>query len=190
MRAFMNRRRFLMGLTFGALGVPSLLRAEKQKPRELRADVVIIGGGTGGVAAALAAARAGARVILTEETDWVGGQLTSQAVPPDEHPWVESFGVTRSYRQFRDGVRGYYRRHYPLTPEARAAAHFNPGNGRVSRLCHEPRVALAVLLEMLAPHVSSRRVLVLTEHLPVAADVDGDRVRSVIVRDLRGGRDL
>ena len=34
-------------------------------------------------------------VVLTEEYDWLGGQLTSQAVPPDEHSWVEQFGVTR-----------------------------------------------------------------------------------------------
>src|SRR5215813_9902691 len=86
------------------------------------------------MSSSLAAAWAGQRVLLTEETDWVGGQLTQQAVPPDEHPWVEGFGVTRSYRRFRDGVRAYYRRHYPLTAAARAAAHLNPGNGRVSLL--------------------------------------------------------
>jgi NADPH-dependent 2,4-dienoyl-CoA reductase/sulfur reductase-like enzyme len=57
------------------------------------ADIVIIGGGLGGCAAALAAARNGLRVILTEETDWIGGQLTSQAVPPDENPWIETFGA-------------------------------------------------------------------------------------------------
>jgi NADPH-dependent 2,4-dienoyl-CoA reductase/sulfur reductase-like enzyme len=51
-------------------------------------DVLIVGGGTGGVAAALAAAGAGHRVILTEETDWIGGQFTAQAVPPDEHLWI------------------------------------------------------------------------------------------------------
>jgi NADPH-dependent 2,4-dienoyl-CoA reductase/sulfur reductase-like enzyme len=67
--------------------------------RELEADVVIIGGGTGGVAAALAALRAGRTVVMTEETDWIGGQLTAQAVPPDEHPWIEQFGHTRACRQ-------------------------------------------------------------------------------------------
>ena len=51
-----------------------------------KVDIAVIGASTGGVAAALAAMRAGARVLLTEETDWVGGQLTSQLVPPDEHP--------------------------------------------------------------------------------------------------------
>jgi hypothetical protein len=60
----------------------------------------------------------------------------------------------------------------------------------VSKLCHEPRIALAVLYELLAPFLSGGRVRVLLEHRPVAADVAGDRVRSVTVRDLRGGRDV
>jgi len=50
--------------------------------KALRADIAIIGGGLGACAAALAAARFGRQVILTEETPWVGGQLTNQAVPP------------------------------------------------------------------------------------------------------------
>ena len=37
----------------------------------------------------------------------VGGQLTSPAVPPDEHAWIESLGETRSYREYRDRVRDY-----------------------------------------------------------------------------------
>src|SRR5690606_22281676 len=86
---------------------------------QLHAEVIIIGGGVGGVAAALAACRSGRQVIMTEDTDWIGGQLTSQAVPPDEHPWIERFGSTASYRAFRDGVREYYRRNFPLTASAR-----------------------------------------------------------------------
>jgi hypothetical protein len=185
----MRRRTFLKTAALLPFAVTSRLAAES-RPKELRADVVIIGGGTGGCAAALAAARAGCRVILTEETDWIGGQLTAQAVPPDEHPWIESFGATRLYRRFRTAVRDYYRHHYPLTADARASEHLNPGNGSVSKLCHEPRVALAVLRDLLTPHLSGRRIVLLTEHKPVAADVDGDRVRAVTVRDLRSGRDV
>jgi NADPH-dependent 2,4-dienoyl-CoA reductase/sulfur reductase-like enzyme len=74
-------------------------------PLERSTDILIIGGGVGGVAAALAATSLGKRVILTEETDWLGGQLTSQAVPPDEHQWIEKFGCTKRYRAFREGVR-------------------------------------------------------------------------------------
>jgi NADPH-dependent 2,4-dienoyl-CoA reductase/sulfur reductase-like enzyme len=81
--------------------------------KELHADILVVGGGLGGVAAALGALRSGRSVILTEEHDWLGGQLTSQAVPPDESSWVEQFGVTRSYRRLRNGIRQYYRDHYP-----------------------------------------------------------------------------
>ncbi len=157
--------------------------------RELRCDVAIIGGGTGGCAAALAALRNGLKVVMTEETDWVGGQLTAQAVPPDEHPWIESFGCTRAYRAYRNAVRDYYRAHYPLTAEARARWNLNPGDGSVSRLTHEPRVSLAVLEAMLAPYVSGGRLMVLLRHVPVAADVEGDRVRAVRVRSLEDGRE-
>jgi hypothetical protein len=155
--------------------------------RELKADVVIVGGGTGGCGAALAAARNGRTVIMTEETDWIGGQLTAQAVPPDEHPWIEHFGATRSYRDFRERVRGYYRRNYPLTPQARARWNFNPGNGWVSPLCHEPRVGLAALYEMLSPYLSGGQLVILLKHKAVSADTQGDQVRAVTVKNLEGG---
>jgi FAD dependent oxidoreductase len=148
----------------------------------LRTDVLVVGGGLGGVAAALAVLRRGYRVVLSEETDWIGGQLTSQGVPPDEHPWIEQFGATASYRRLREGIRGYYRANYPLTNHAREQRYLNPGEGRVSALCHEPRVALAVLESMLAPYRSTGRLTLLLEHHPVDADVDGDRVRGVALR--------
>jgi hypothetical protein len=160
-----------------------------QRPgdRHLHADIAIIGGGTGGVAAALAAARMGRTVIMTEETDWIGGQLTSQAVPPDEHPWIEQFGCTRSYRQFRNGVRAYYRDHFPLTADARANERLNPGNGSVSRLCHDPRTAVAVLNQMLAPYVHSGRLTILTRTAVESAETQGDRVVSAVVRNRDSG---
>ena len=174
-----TRRSFLALLAGAALA--------RSTPRELSCDVAVIGGGTGGVAAALAALRNGLRVVMTEPTDWVGGQLTSQGVPPDEHPWVDQFGSTRLYRAYRQGVRDTYRRDYPLTAEARARPKLNPGNGRVSAITHEPTVTLAVLEAMLAPYVSGGQLTLLLEHEPVAADVDGDRVRAVTVRGLESG---
>jgi flavin-dependent dehydrogenase len=182
--AGLDRRDFLAHAG-GLLLLPQALASAT----ELRADVAVIGGGFGGVAAALAALRNGQRVILTEATDWIGGQVTSQAVPPDEHAWIESFGCTRSYRAFRDGVRDYYRRQYQLTAAARADAHLNPGSANVSRIAHEPRVALAVLESMLAPYASARQLTILLRHVPRAADTEGDRVRSATVRDLEHGRD-
>lgn len=158
--------------------------------REIAADVAIIGGGTGGCAAALAACRAGLRVVMTEETPWIGGQLTSQAVPPDEHPWIEMFGCTASYRAFRNGVRQYYRSHYPLLPAHAADPRLNPGGGSVSVLTHEPRVALAVLHAMLQKHLSSGRLALFTRALPLRADAEGATVKAVEFRDDSGAARL
>jgi len=154
--------------------------------RELRCDVAVIGGGTGGVAATLAALRNGMRVVMTEETDWVGGQLTSQMVPPDEHPWVEQFGGTRLYREYRSRIRSYYRDHYPLTAEARGRWNLNPGDGSVSRLTHEPHVSVAVFESMLARYISGGQLTLLYDTVPVRADVSGDRVLAVTVRHKSG----
>lgn len=191
----MNRRAFLSWSAVGPFAhlLPLKALTEAQAfgqpgaaPRELKADVAIVGGGVGGVACALAAARKGLKVILTEETDWIGGQLTAQAVPPDEHPWIEERGSTRTYRSFRNKVREYYRRHYPLTDQAANDPRLNPGLGTVSKLCHEPRVALAVLLEMLAPYVSAGRVRILQPFLATAAELDRDNVTAVVGRTSAG----
>lgn len=156
---------------------------------ERKADLVIAGGGLGGCAAALAALRNKLTVILTEETDWIGGQLTQQGVPPDEHDWIETHGATKLYRDFRKAVRAYYIQNYPLTDSARSRQYLNPGDGVVSKLCHEPRVALAVLQQMLAPYISTGQLTLLIEHKVTAADVTGDKVRALKAVSQRSGKE-
>ena len=156
---------------------------------ERQTDILIVGGGVGGCAAALAVASMGRQVVITEETDWLGGQLTSQAVPPDENPWIEKGACTRRWTQFREGVRQYYRDWYPLTAAARNNVHLNPGNGSVSRLCHEPRVAVAVIEQMMAYDRCRGNITVLYRHKPVAVDMRGDMVGAVTLLDLDTGNE-
>ncbi|MFN2136330.1 MAG: FAD-dependent oxidoreductase [Candidatus Promineifilaceae bacterium] len=148
---------------------------------EFHTEILIVGAGLGGVAGALSALRLGRQVVLTEQTAWIGGQLTAQAVPPDENPWIdrEGAGCTASYRALRTRIRDYYRRNYPLLPAVRDERWLNPGRGNVSPLCMEPIIGEAVLREMLAPYISSRKLLLLTGCKPTAAETDGDRVRAV-----------
>lgn len=155
----------------------------------VRTDVAIIGGGLGACAAALAAARLGHRVVLTEETHWMGGQLTNQAVPPDEHPWIEDFGASASYRTLRDEIRKYYRAYLPLNEKARTLKTLNPGNGWVSKLCHDPRIAMAALHQMFAPYELSGKICVLHPHRPITAWTQDDQISGVVVRGIESGRD-
>jgi hypothetical protein len=196
----MKRRNFIgltglgaTGLASGALNAFSSDTFESNlfndlNASELSSTLVIAGGGIGGCAAALSALRNGLDVIMTEETDWIGGQLTSQGVPPDEHTWIETHGAPQSYRDYRNAVRDYYKKNYPITAAAKSRQYLNPGNAVVSALCHEPRVSLAVLHEMLAPYISSGKLTLLIEHKVRSAEYSGNRVRALKVQSLRSGR--
>lgn len=196
----MKRRNFIgltglgaTGLASGALSAFSSESLTYSYPKdinaaELHATVVIAGGGIGACSTALAALRNGLDVIMTEETDWIGGQLTSQGVPPDEHSWIETHGAPQSYRNYRNAVRDYYKKNYPITPSARSRQYLNPGNAVVSALCHEPRVSLAVLNEMLAPYISSGKLTLLIEHKIRSAEYSGNKVKALRVESLRTGR--
>jgi hypothetical protein len=150
--------------------------------------MVVIGGGLGGVSAALAAARLQQRVILIEELDWLGGQLTAQGVPPDEYPWIEQFTASQSYAHFRRCIRDHYRRNYPLTESARHRFCLNPGQGNVSTLCHEPRAAVAVINELLRPFEKAGFLTVLKRHRLVRVDTHGDQIESLAVEELATGK--
>jgi len=153
---------------------------------QLECDVCIVGGGTGGTAAALALAKTGLRVVLTEETDWIGGQLTSQAVPPDEHPWIETTGCTASYREFRNRVRATYRTVGKLTEQALQKPHLNPGGGWVSHLCYYPVLGHQVLQEMLG-EIIHPEFKILYDTTPISANVLDDSVQSVTVQSSISG---
>ena len=197
----MDRKNFLellMVHSTGAASVSGFTKSisAKENPGQkggdhhLEADLVIAGGGMGGCAAALAALRNGLSVIMTEETEWIGGQFTQQGVPPDEHQWIETHGGTQLYRNLRTEIRAYYKRYYPLTKEAAEKQYLNPGDGAVSRICHEPLPALAALYNLFAPYLSSGRFTLLTRTNIVEADVDGDHVHALRAKKRRSGNTL
>ena len=196
----MKRRNFIgmIGATGGLFATAPLIMSpdslyagnSRNKKRnastEVVADLVVAGAGMGGCACALATLRNGLSVVMTEETDWIGGQLTQQGVPVDEHRWIETHGATRLYRDFRMALRQYYKRNYPLTEAAAARSELNPGDGAVSRLCVEPRVGVAVLTEMLAPYISSGKLSLLLNCKVKSADVEGNKVRALEVINQSG----
>lgn len=192
-RAFLKNSGLLMGaggLAGFSFDLPQQSGHKIADASNYKCDILIAGGSFGGCAAALSAAKLGKNVIITEETSWIGGQATTQGVPLDEHPWIEKFGRTLSYANFRQGVRNYYRNYYPLSTEARSDPFLNPGACWVSALGFEPRVGMAVLGQMLMPHYTAGRIKVLTNFKPVGVDMDGDRCRSVLVTNNLTGQNI
>jgi len=172
-------------------GDPSvaLVKVDPRSPRrDVGCDVLVVGGGTGGVAAALAAARHGRRVCLIEETDWIGGQLTAQGVSAlDEHEHIEQFGGTASYYRLRDALRDHYRGE---AGEAGRQPHFNPGNCWVTRVAFEPRVAVAAMSAMMQPHIDAGRLTIHLRTKAFGATVDGGRITTVSAMPLDDGEAL
>ena len=147
---------------------------------EIECEIVVVGGGTGGVAATLAAARRGHSVCLVEETDWLGGQLTSQGVSAlDEHDLIERFGGTASYNGLREAIRD----HYAELGLVRNGCG-NPGSCWVSRLAFEPAVAVGAIDALLAPFVESGAVQILRRWKPIGVRRTKGTVESVTVLDL------
>lgn len=68
-------------------------------------DVMIVGGGASGTAAAIQAARSGADVLLVEEYEWLGGMLTSAGVSATDGCYKLRGGI---WAEFRDSLEAHY----------------------------------------------------------------------------------
>ncbi len=152
-------------------------------------DVVILGGGLGGSAAALTAAERVRHVCMTEPTNWVGGQMTSQGISAfDDNEWTETTGGTKSFQELRRRIRDHYA---PLLREGiKPDPTFDPGFCWVSYECSEATVDHDVLLSMLDPYVRSGKLSILSRTAPVAVEKRGDRIRSVTLYGFENHRFL
>ena len=123
---------------------PETRDPDRYEHRHVHCDVVVVGGGPAGLAAALAAGRSGARVILADEQSEFGGQLLSDTAQIDAAPameWVkqsleELEGMEAVTLLPRTTVTGYYDYDY-LTALERVSDHLGPG-----REPHLPRQRL------------------------------------------------
>lgn len=145
-------------------------------------EIAVYGGSLGGVLAAYSAAKAGRKTALFSETEWIGGQLTSQAVPPDEHKWIEETGCTATYRAYRNKVRDYYRNHLFIIDELKTKDFFCPGGSSVSRLSHPPKLALKLLTEMIEPYINIGLLTVYYGYDLESAETCDTEIRRLILR--------
>src|SRR5690554_3158331 len=144
-------------------------------------DVIVAGGSLGGVMTAYSLCKNGHKVLLIEETKWIGGQLTSQGVPSDEHQMIEKTGATKTYREYRNRVRNYYRNHPKIIDELKTKEIFNPGNGWVSKNSHDPRLALKLLNDMLDPFVKNGRLEIILNAKVIGAETIDHEIKNVTI---------
>ncbi len=116
-------------------------RAESEQARaEQSADVVVVGAGTGGISAAIQAARLGAQVALLEETDWIGGQMTASADATMDEGNSSITLNSGLYAEFVQRMQAYYL--------ARGKS-VGTCYGKDTNHCYEPAVIQKILFEMI-----------------------------------------
>ncbi len=132
-------------------------------------EILVVGGGLGGVAAAYDSLRLGQSVCITEITDWIGGQATAQGVSAlDERPLQRENRIFPSgYNEFRDRIRAAYE------------GQDNPGECWVSVICFSPQVGHQVLREMLHPYLESGQLQLFTETVVKSVTVEDNLVTAV-----------
>jgi hypothetical protein len=104
----------------------------------IECEVLIVGGGLSGTATAYESLLAGRTVCMTELTDWVGGQISSQGTSAlDEAKKQRSLlFYAAGYKELRERIEAFY-------------GELNPGGCWVSVSCFLPRDANTILSDML-----------------------------------------
>ncbi len=102
----------------------SLFSFSQKVEKKTEADVLVIGGGVGGTAAAIQSARMGVKTILVEPTTMLGGMLTAAGVSCTDGSDGLSSGI---WEEFRQGLYKHYGRN-------------KLNSGWVSATCFEPYV--------------------------------------------------
>jgi hypothetical protein len=162
----------------GSVGDGSIADVATDADREPDAsyDVIVVGAGTGGVAAAIQAARLGATVTILEETDWLGGQMTAAAVTSLDGG-NDGPATAGLFGEFRALVRAYYADTVRFPPSGKSVSTCYTG----LTTCFEPRVGHEILRQMLDAEGVGVELRVTVESVVR----EGDRVTGAITSDGR-----
>ncbi len=123
------------------LAIPQKSEAIDVRPgtqTAIACDILIVGGGLAGTAAAYEALYAGRIVCMTELTDWVGGQISSQGTSALDETTVQRSRLLfpKGYLEFRNAI-------FDRIEQK------SPGNCWVSAACFLPSMGNNILREML-----------------------------------------
>ena len=139
-------------------------------PETLSCDVCIVGGGSGGIGAAIAASRAGAETILVEKNQFLGGTSTAAWV----HAWGPSVGGGGIPKEIFTRMKVH-----PYAVTERDYSKCEPRKGGAA-ICWEPFIFNIVVMGMLRETGKCRIVLGSTF---VRSEVENHRIKEIQVKN-------
>ncbi|PSF35678.1 FAD-dependent oxidoreductase [Aphanothece hegewaldii CCALA 016] len=128
-----------LSLTIFQVFSPLTLATPPRSPDQtVECDILVVGGGLSGSAATYEALLRGKTVCLTEITDWVGGQISSQGTSAldERQTQRDKLFYPQGYLEFRERIEKHYRK-------------LNPGDCWVSESCFLPEDGHKLLFDQL-----------------------------------------
>lgn len=173
----MDRRNFIrisaLGAVISGTGIASCNFSASVSAGDDATDITVVGGTPGGIMAAIAAARAGARVTLTEYHGHIGGMSTSGLGKSD----IENKdAIAGLFKEFVQRVRKYY------------VDKYGEGSKNVI-LCkdgyyYEPSVAEHIFNEMVN---EEKNIRVLLNYQIEGVEMESDRIVAAVFKDRKTG---
>lgn len=142
-------------------------------------DIVICGGGTAGVSAAIACARAGGKVLLIEKSGLLGGQMNLSG--PPGFAYAHLFNASGQ----RDTGGLVEETHSILYKEGHALPHLRPEHRRIAAYTFsyvDPDWWTLLIYDM----IEEAGVTLLLDSLVVDVEKDGSEVTGVVVENANG----
>ncbi len=139
-----------------------------QSKKKYKTEVLIIGAGAAGICAALQAARMGVKVMLVEETEWLGGMLSAAGVSAIDGNHQLPSGL---WGEFRDKLYQHYGG--PNAVET----------GWVSNTLFEPKIANRIFHEMV---LEVENVALIKGYWPVSARKQNDAIVGAVFTNEAG----
>lgn len=161
----MNRRNFIRIGTLASVALSIDLASCSNEKKNGTHNVVVVGATPAGIMAAIAAARLGCPVTLTEYHGHIGGMSTSGLGKSD----IENKdAIAGLFKEFTQRIRRYY------------VARYGEGSENVTKCkegyYYEPSVAEQVFNEMIA---AEKNIQVLVSHRLEGAKLEGDTLTSL-----------
>lgn len=156
-----------LGMT---LGDRSMAASPRVVDRTVTCEVLVVGGGIAGVAASYEALKAGHTVCLTEITDWIGGQISSQGTSA-----LDEKATQRTQLYFPSGYTEFRQR---ILDQNNGK---NLGSCWVSVVCFMPKQGHEILQSMLkeAEKQGKGKLFFFPNTVAKSLTIDGSQIRSV-----------
>ncbi|MBR0278431.1 MAG: FAD-dependent oxidoreductase [Synergistaceae bacterium] len=132
----MSVRKFFLAVSLTAL-ILITSAASRTSSQKSSYDIIIAGGGTGGISAAIQAARMGASVLVVESSTWIGGQATAAGVSTMDDMSRQKSGI---YEEYIRRIKSYY----DARGKSMGTCYWHPAT-----LACEPRIGQEAFISMI-----------------------------------------